>query len=132
MRMAVWRGAGGWGLLSGAVLGGERFVAEVQAACKQRRSGGIRSGEFAREGPAWVRMVEAVEAVHGWRRAIVGRFRRQRLAAAIGEVSRRNVKREDVTRRLLACGQGFEWNQTKNVENEDVTPRRGEGRECVE
>jgi putative transposase len=50
----------------GAVLGSERFVAEVKAAWKRRSAEEVRSGEFC-GGVAWKSIVEAVEAVHGGR-----------------------------------------------------------------
>ncbi len=53
-------------VVSGAVLGSERFVAEVRAAWKRRSAEEARSGEFG-GGVAWKRIVEAVEAVHGGR-----------------------------------------------------------------
>lgn len=53
-------------VVAGAVLGSERFVAEVRAAWKWRSVEEARSGEF-RGGVAWERIVEAVEAVHGGR-----------------------------------------------------------------
>jgi hypothetical protein len=53
-------------VVSGAVLGSERFVAEVKAAWKRRSAEESRSGEFS-GGVAWERIVEAVEAVHGGR-----------------------------------------------------------------
>jgi malonyl CoA-acyl carrier protein transacylase len=53
-------------VVSGAVLGSERFVAEVKAAWKRRSAEEVRSGEFC-GGVAWKSIVEAVEAVHGGR-----------------------------------------------------------------
>jgi hypothetical protein len=53
-------------LVSGAVLGSERFLAEVKAAWKRRSAEEVRSGELA-GGVAWKHIVEAVEAVHGGR-----------------------------------------------------------------
>jgi putative transposase len=53
-------------VVAGAVLGSERFVAEVKAAWKRRSAEEVRSGEFG-GGVAWQRIVEAVEAVHGGR-----------------------------------------------------------------
>jgi hypothetical protein len=53
-------------VVAGAVLGSERFVAEVKAAWKRRSAEEVRSGEFC-GGVAWKSIVEAVEAVHGGR-----------------------------------------------------------------
>lgn len=53
-------------LVAGAVLGSERFVAEVKAAWKRRSAEEVRSGEFC-GGVPWEKLVEAVEAVHGGR-----------------------------------------------------------------
>jgi len=52
--------------VAGAVLGSERFVAEVKAAWKRASTEEARSGEFC-GGVAWKSIVEAVEAVHGGR-----------------------------------------------------------------
>jgi putative transposase len=54
-------------VVSGAVLGSERFVAEVKAAWKRRSPEEARSREFSGEGIAWKSIVQAVEAVHGGR-----------------------------------------------------------------
>jgi hypothetical protein len=53
-------------VVSGAVLGSERFVAEVKATWKRRSLEEVRRGEFC-GGVAWTRIVEAVETVHGGR-----------------------------------------------------------------
>jgi hypothetical protein len=53
-------------VVSGAVLGSERFVTEIKTAWKRRSAEEVRSGEFC-GGVAWPRIVEAVEAVHGGR-----------------------------------------------------------------
>lgn len=54
-------------VVAGAVLGSERFVAEVKTAWKRRSSEEVRSGEFAKEAVSWDSIVKAVEAVHGGR-----------------------------------------------------------------
>jgi REP element-mobilizing transposase RayT len=54
-------------VVSGAVLGSERFVAEVKAGWKRRSSEEVRSGEFSGGGVSWKSIVQAVEAVHGGR-----------------------------------------------------------------
>jgi hypothetical protein len=53
-------------VVAGAVLGSERFVAEVKAAWKRRSTEEVRSGELC-GGVAWKNIVESVEAVHGGR-----------------------------------------------------------------
>jgi putative transposase len=53
-------------VVSGAVLGAERFVTEIKSTWKQRSPEEVRGGEFS-GGIGWERIVEAVEAVHGGR-----------------------------------------------------------------
>ena len=53
-------------VVSGAVLGSVRFVAEIKASWKQRSPEEARSREFG-GGVSWNYVVKAVEAVHGGR-----------------------------------------------------------------